>query len=448
MRQTKYLSNIAARIILAAMFILTFSLEKASSQKLDFYWDYLPVERPAVFLNTVTFQGNSMYALVGDGKGDQFLLISHDRFGQRNSESYSDSNIRRANSIFALADGKLMMTLTYFRENHNFFIFSPDSGVTREKKYFLSASHDTLLKIEEVVLLTHFWDNGKALVISLFHDSIMNRYFSEDYGESWFKHDSMIVNGLSTSSGYTIPLDISKYKLVSDGTILQPVLIQMDKFFKVSNYGQTLEIIELSNVAKRHLSAFKDTLNGIVDFADSYYRTEDGMKTFTPIDITTESGDVIMGLTYAQPSANYPDGFYYAYGSGGHYVSYDDGDSWTKVHYDGTSAWYGIFFDKNDYAIGVNSTEEQLMFMDNHINSINSFNKSSISLYPNPAQKEIILKDIQPDTKYKILNFLGAKVLSGVYDGNAISVADLVSGIYLIQVQNSDAVYQARFVKE
>ncbi|MCO6494406.1 MAG: T9SS type A sorting domain-containing protein [Bacteroidetes bacterium] len=447
MKLTKCLSNIAARIILAAMFILTFSLEEASSQKLDFYWDYIPVERSATFLNAVTFQGNSMYALVGEGNGESYLLISHDRFGQRNTESYSDSNIRRANSIFALADGKFIMNLTYFKGNYNYFIFSSDSGITLENKYFLSANHDTLLKKEEVMLLTHFWDNGKALVISLFHDSIMNRYFSEDYGESWIKHDSMIVNGLSTSSGYTIPFDISKYKLVSEGTILQPILIQMDKFFKVSNYGQTLEIIELSNTAKRHLSAFKDTLNGIIDFADSYYRTEDGMKTFIPIDITTESGDAIMGITYAQPSISYPEGFYYAYGAGGHYVSYDDGDSWTKVHYD-NSAWYGIIFDKNDYAIGVNSTEQQLMFMDNHINSIYSFNKPPISLYPNPTQKEIILKEIQPNSEYKILNSLGAEVLSGVYNGNAIPVADLPIGIYLIQIQKEREVFQVRFVKE
>ncbi|MCZ2129580.1 MAG: T9SS type A sorting domain-containing protein [Bacteroidia bacterium] len=69
-------------------------------------------------------------------------------------------------------------------------------------------------------------------------------------------------------------------------------------------------------------------------------------------------------------------------------------------------------------------------------------------VYPNPTQTEIFFKEIQPNSEYKILNSLGAEVLSGVYNGNSISVSDLVSGIYLIQVQKESEVFQARFVKE
>ncbi|MCO6494402.1 MAG: T9SS type A sorting domain-containing protein [Bacteroidetes bacterium] len=52
------------------------------------------------------------------------------------------------------------------------------------------------------------------------------------------------------------------------------------------------------------------------------------------------------------------------------------------------------------------------------------------------------------NSEYKILNSLGAEVLSGVYKGNSISVSDLVSGIYLIQINKEREVFQARFMKE
>ncbi|MBX2985529.1 MAG: T9SS type A sorting domain-containing protein [Bacteroidia bacterium] len=69
-------------------------------------------------------------------------------------------------------------------------------------------------------------------------------------------------------------------------------------------------------------------------------------------------------------------------------------------------------------------------------------------VYPNPTQTEIFFKEIQPNSEYEILNSLGAEVLSGVYKGNSISVSDLVSGIYLIQINKEREVFQARFVKE
>ncbi|MCK9480274.1 MAG: T9SS type A sorting domain-containing protein [Bacteroidia bacterium] len=71
-----------------------------------------------------------------------------------------------------------------------------------------------------------------------------------------------------------------------------------------------------------------------------------------------------------------------------------------------------------------------------------------LKIYPNPAQTELFLQEIPLHSAYRILNVVGAEVTKGVYEGNAIPVSALPQGVYLLQIQTQEQVWQARFVKE
>ncbi len=82
--------------------------------------------------------------------------------------------------------------------------------------------------------------------------------------------------------------------------------------------------------------------------------------------------------------------------------------------------------------------------------SVKEITQKQISVYPNPAQSELFL-DIPfmaENIRFEIYNSVGAIVKSGVLDRNSISVSELSQGVYLLQIQTQEQVYQARFVKE
>jgi len=72
----------------------------------------------------------------------------------------------------------------------------------------------------------------------------------------------------------------------------------------------------------------------------------------------------------------------------------------------------------------------------------------NISIYPNPVQTELFIDAIPIGSEYRIINSVGAEVKKGAYEGNSIPVSDFGQGIYFIQIQTSERLYQAKFVKE
>ena len=77
--------------------------------------------------------------------------------------------------------------------------------------------------------------------------------------------------------------------------------------------------------------------------------------------------------------------------------------------------------------------------------------KSIISVYPNPAQTDINISDVQ-NSKITILNVLGQKVTELVNSQNEntvnISIENLPAGVYSIRVLTGDSVNVTQFVKE
>jgi len=74
--------------------------------------------------------------------------------------------------------------------------------------------------------------------------------------------------------------------------------------------------------------------------------------------------------------------------------------------------------------------------------------ESKVNIYPNPVQDKLYLETTEQNWNYQILNLQGQQMMSGVYQ-NDINVEQLPSGIYFLQLQLGDELYQAiKFVKE
>ena len=80
-------------------------------------------------------------------------------------------------------------------------------------------------------------------------------------------------------------------------------------------------------------------------------------------------------------------------------------------------------------------------------NVSNEIEKIDIDLYPNPVQDRLTLDTDKNNFNYTIMNTQGQQVLQGEYR-EFIEVSTLESGIYFIQIQDKDNLYQAqKFVK-
>lgn len=81
--------------------------------------------------------------------------------------------------------------------------------------------------------------------------------------------------------------------------------------------------------------------------------------------------------------------------------------------------------------------------------SISKVEKESIQLYPNPANKSIVIKGISGSFNYAILDISGRELQSGKSIGaTQISIKTLQNGIYFIQFQNEKGnTYRLKFIK-
>ncbi|RXP55141.1 T9SS C-terminal target domain-containing protein [Lutibacter sp. HS1-25] len=69
--------------------------------------------------------------------------------------------------------------------------------------------------------------------------------------------------------------------------------------------------------------------------------------------------------------------------------------------------------------------------------SVNDFNTSKISMYPNPAKDFINISGLTTDQKYQITNVLGKTVQMGeVLQGKNIDINNLQKGVYFVKLDN------------
>jgi len=71
--------------------------------------------------------------------------------------------------------------------------------------------------------------------------------------------------------------------------------------------------------------------------------------------------------------------------------------------------------------------------------SINEVEKSQFTVYPNPANNDVTISNIQGDFSYKIVDVSGKIAKSNNKQAsNTINISDLNSGVYFMEITNSD----------
>ncbi|MDQ0592700.1 hypothetical protein QFZ37_001069 [Chryseobacterium ginsenosidimutans] len=79
----------------------------------------------------------------------------------------------------------------------------------------------------------------------------------------------------------------------------------------------------------------------------------------------------------------------------------------------------------------------------------NPINQTDILIYPNPVSTVLYVKNISKKANYKIYNAAGQLTSSGIILNNKIDVHALINGVYVIDIQDGDAIsVQKKFIKE
>lgn len=79
---------------------------------------------------------------------------------------------------------------------------------------------------------------------------------------------------------------------------------------------------------------------------------------------------------------------------------------------------------------------------------VNSVNQTDILIYPNPVKSVLNVKNISEKANYKIYSAAGRLVSSGLILNNKIDVSALLSGVYVIDIEDKKGNAQKKFIKE
>ena len=78
----------------------------------------------------------------------------------------------------------------------------------------------------------------------------------------------------------------------------------------------------------------------------------------------------------------------------------------------------------------------------------NITNPGSLSIFPNPAENLITVRDFYGETLfYTVYNLYGIARISGRLENKAINVSHLKPGIYIIEIRDGHSIYTGKFVK-
>ncbi|REC51799.1 hypothetical protein DRF62_16690 [Chryseobacterium piscium] len=79
---------------------------------------------------------------------------------------------------------------------------------------------------------------------------------------------------------------------------------------------------------------------------------------------------------------------------------------------------------------------------------VNSVNQTDILIYPNPVKSVLNVKNISEKANYKIYSAAGRLVSNGLIINNKIDVSALLSGVYVIDIDDKKGNVQKKFIKE
>lgn len=86
--------------------------------------------------------------------------------------------------------------------------------------------------------------------------------------------------------------------------------------------------------------------------------------------------------------------------------------------------------------------------INNSLDNPTFLQKINLSLYPNPSTGILNIGNIENATGFRIFNIVGQKVHSGKTLENRVDIANLASGVYIIEITKDSAIHRGRFIKE
>ena len=78
----------------------------------------------------------------------------------------------------------------------------------------------------------------------------------------------------------------------------------------------------------------------------------------------------------------------------------------------------------------------------------NSINQTDILIYPNPVITTLYVKNISAKANYKIYSAGGRLLTSGIILNNAVNVSNLISGVYMIEIEDIQGNAMKKFIKK
>jgi len=83
------------------------------------------------------------------------------------------------------------------------------------------------------------------------------------------------------------------------------------------------------------------------------------------------------------------------------------------------------------------------------VNDVNNPKSSEVSIYPNPADTFVEVKNLKGKADYSIFSADGRLVQQGQTDGNnRINVASLIKGMYVITLKDDKNTYNTKLIKK
>jgi hypothetical protein len=77
-----------------------------------------------------------------------------------------------------------------------------------------------------------------------------------------------------------------------------------------------------------------------------------------------------------------------------------------------------------------------------------SNNFTDFTVYPNPADSHLSISLADEKATYEIISFLGQIVKSGALSQEGIEVSELVTGVYILKVNNGQQTVSKKFIKK
>ena len=107
--------------------------------------------------------------------------------------------------------------------------------------------------------------------------------------------------------------------------------------------------------------------------------------------------------------------------------------------------WYDI--PDANFAYGMTKVEGIILNIIPKHDAVNEIvSQQTLEVYPNPASDVLYIRTVSDETvDYAIFNVLGQKVTSGTSDGS-ISVADLETGLYILQIKGEKLLETTKFM--